>query len=80
MTKNKAQQVMNAFYASCLGKEPTFQDDKIAVAEALEEAVNLLSIDPDPDKEFTIDKHNFIKGQNWVKEKLLKIAEELKSV
>jgi hypothetical protein len=42
MTNKKeiAGKVMTAFYRSCLGKKPTFQDDKIDVAAALRELVN----------------------------------------
>lgn len=44
MTNKKeiAGKVMTAFYRSCLGKKPTFQDDKIAVAAALRELVKQL--------------------------------------
>jgi hypothetical protein len=37
--KEIADKVMTGFYRSCLGKTPTFQDDKIAVAAALREVV-----------------------------------------
>ena len=37
--KEIADKVMTGFYRSCLGKNPTFQDDKIAVAAALREVV-----------------------------------------
>ena len=42
--KEIADKVMTGFYRSCLGKNPTFQDDKIAVAAALRELVNVLRV------------------------------------
>ena len=47
--KETAGKVMTAFYRSCLGKKPTFQDDKIAVAAALRELVNQCSTALPPD-------------------------------
>lgn len=48
--KDTAGKVMTAFYRSCLGKKPTFKDDKVAVAAALLEVVNQYSnsLPPDP--------------------------------
>ena len=40
--KLTADKVMKEFYRSCLGKEPTFKDDKIAVAATLKELINQL--------------------------------------
>lgn len=37
-----ANKVMQEFYRSCLGKKPTFKDDKIAVAVVIREIVNEL--------------------------------------
>ena len=37
-----ANKVMQEFYRSCLGKQPTFKDDKIAVAVVIREIVNQL--------------------------------------
>ena len=31
----------------------------------------------DPDRELSIEKHYFIKGQNWVKDAILNLAVEL---
>lgn len=51
MTNKKeiAGKVMTAFYRSCLGKKPTFQDDKVAIAAALRELVNQCSTTLPPD-------------------------------
>jgi glyceraldehyde-3-phosphate dehydrogenase/erythrose-4-phosphate dehydrogenase len=57
--KETAGKVMTAFYRSCLGKNPTFQDDKIAVAAALREVVNQLQYDntdwQEPDVDMVLD-------------------------
>lgn len=37
-----ANKVMQEFYRSCLGKKPTFKDDKIAVAAVVREIANQL--------------------------------------
>ena len=47
------------------------------VAAALREAVESLNIEPNPDRELSIEKHHFIKGQNFVKDAILHLAEEL---
>lgn len=44
-----AEKVMNAFYRSCLGKEPTFKDDRIAVASAIRALMDdIMSDEPHP--------------------------------
>jgi hypothetical protein len=78
--KNRAQQVMNEYYSK-LGPGPyytkLFYYDNAAVAAALREAVEGLNIEPDPDRELSIEKHHFIRGQNWVKDAILRLADEL---
>ena len=74
-TKNRAQQVMNEYYSK-LGPGPYYYDNS-AVAAALREAVEGLNIEPDPDRELSMEKHYFIKGQNWVKDAILRLANEL---
>ena len=73
--KRRAQQVMNEYYSK-LGPGPYYYDNS-AVAAALREAVEGLNIEPDPDRELSIEKHYFIKGQNWVKDAILNLAVEL---
>ena len=73
--KNRAQQVMNEYYAK-LGPGP-YHYDNAAVAAALREAVEGLNIEPDPDRELSIEKRHFIRGQNWVKDAILRLANEL---
>lgn len=48
-----------------------------AVAAALREAVESLNIEPNPDREFSIENHHFIRGQLWVKDAILRLADEL---
>jgi hypothetical protein len=73
--KNRVQQVMNEYYSK-LGPGPYYYDNS-AVAAALREAVEGLNIEPDPDRELSIEKHHFIRGQNWVKDAILNLAVEL---
>jgi hypothetical protein len=74
-TKTRAQQVMNEYYSK-LGSGPYYYDNS-AVAAALREAVEGLNIEPDPERELSMEKHYFIKGQNWVKDAILRLANEL---
>jgi len=74
-TKSRAQQVMNEYFIK-LGSGPYCYDTS-AVAAALREAVEGLNIEPDPDRELSIEKHHFIRGQNWVKDAILNLVVEL---
>lgn len=49
-------------------------------AAVLLQAVNDLNIEENPDREFSADKHDFIKGQLWVKDALIRLADELKNL
>jgi hypothetical protein len=73
--KNRAQQVMNEYYSK-LGPGPNYYDNA-AVAAALREVVEGLNIEPDPDRELSMEKNYFIKGQKWVKGAILRLADEL---
>jgi len=77
-TKSRAQQVMNEYYSK-LSPGPYYYDNS-AVAAALREAVEGLNIESDPDRELSIEKHHFIRGQNWVKDAILRLADELESL
>ena len=74
-TKTRAQQVMNEYYSK-LGPGPYYYDNS-AVSAALREAVEGLNIEPDLDRELSIEKHHFIRGQNWVKDAIMRLADEL---
>ena len=73
--KSRAQQVMNEYFIK-LGLGPYCYDNS-AVAAALREAIEGLNIEPDPNRELSIEKHHFIRGQNWVKDAILRLANEL---
>ena len=76
-TRTRAQQVMNAF---CKGVQWGEDWDERNIAYALREAVEGLNIEPDPDRELSIEKHHFIRGQNWVKDSIMKLADELETI
>jgi hypothetical protein len=73
-TRTRADQVIKVFL-----REPKFskRDEVHCLANALRETVEGLNIEPDPDKELSIEKHHFIRGQNWVKDAILHLAEEM---
>ena len=73
--KTRAQELMKEYYNK-LGPGPYYYDNS-AVATALREAVEGLNIEPDPDRELSIEKRHFIKGQNWVKDAIMRLANEL---
>jgi hypothetical protein len=77
-TKSRAEQVMNAFFDK-LGPGPYYYDN-VAVAAALREATEGLNIEPNPDRELSAEKHYFIKGQLFVKNAILRLADELESM
>jgi len=77
-TKSRAQQVMNKYYDK-LGSGPYYYDNSAVVA-ALREAVEGLNIEPDPDRELSIEKHHFIRGQNWVKDAIMRLANEVEAL
>ena len=54
--------------------------DESNVANALRTSVEGLNIEPDPDRELSIEKHHFIKGQLWVKDAIMRLADELEKM
>ena len=76
-TRTRAEQVMCAY-----NKGMNYYDEwgEKNVAAALREAVEGLNIEPDPDRELSIEKHHFIRGQNWVKDAILRLADELDTI
>jgi hypothetical protein len=76
-TKSRAEQVMNAF-----GQGIQYGEDwgESNVANALREAVEGLNIEPNPDRELSAEKHYFIRGQLWVKDAIIHLAEELDKI
>jgi hypothetical protein len=73
-TRSRAEQVM---YAFSQGIPCQYENN---VANALREAVEGLNIEPDPDREFSIEKHHFIRGQLFVKDAILRLANELEKM
>ena len=74
MRRTRAEQVMYAFSQGIQYGEDWNESN---VANALREAVEGLNIEPDPDRELSAEKHYFIKGQNFVKDAILRLAEEM---
>ena len=73
-TRSRAKQVMYAFSQGI-----PFQYES-NVANALRTSVEGLNIEPDPDRELSAEKHYFIKGQNWVKDAIMRLADELEKM
>ena len=81
--KQRAEMIVDKFYSTFTNKRVDFvvQDlNNNAIANALREAVEGLNIEPNPDIELSIEKHHFIKGQNWVKDAILRLANELEKM
>ena len=75
--------IVNKFYSTFANRRVDFvvQDlNNNAIANALREAVEGLNIEPDPDRELSIEKHHFIKGQLWVKDAIIRLADELEKM
>ena len=81
--KQRAELIVDKFYSTFANKRVDFvvQDlNNNAIANALREAVEGLNIEPDPDRELSIEKHHFIKGQLFVKDAILRLANELEKM
>ena len=76
-TKSRAYEVMYAFGQGIKYGEDW---DESNVANALRTSVEGLNIEPDPDRELSAEKHYFIKGQNWVKDAIMRLADELEKM
>jgi hypothetical protein len=76
-TRSRAEEVMYAF-----GQGIQYGEDwnESNVANALREAVEGLNIEPNPDRELSAEKHYFIKGQLWVKDAIMRLADELEKM
>ena len=81
--KQRAEMIVDKFYSTFANKRVDFvvQDlNNNAIANALREAVGSLNIEPDPDRELSIEKHHFIRGQLFVKDAILRLANELEKM
>ena len=75
--------IVDKFYSTFANRRVDFvvQDlNNNAIANALREAVEGLNIEPNPDRELSIEKHHFIKGQLWVKDAIMRLADELEKM
>ena len=82
-TRTRAEMIVDKFYSIFANKRVDFvvQDlNNNAIANVLREAVEGLNIEPDPDRELSIEKHHFIKGQLWVKDAIMRLADELEKM
>ena len=81
--RTRAEMIVDKFYSTFANRRVDFvvQDlNNNAIANALREAVEGLNIEPDPDRELSIEKHHFIKGQLWVKDAIIRLADELEKM
>ena len=76
-TRTRAEQVMYAFSQGIQNGDDWNESN---VANALREAVEGLNIEPNPDKELSAEKHYFIKGQLFVKDAIMRLANELEKM
>jgi hypothetical protein len=76
-TRTRAEEVMYAFGQGIKCGEDW---NELNVANALREAVEGFNIEPNPDRELSAEKHYFIKGQNWVKDAIMRLADELEKM
>jgi hypothetical protein len=82
-TRTRAEMIVNKFYSTFANKRVDFvvQDlNNNAIANALRESVGSLNIEPNPDRELSAEKHYFIKGQLFVKNAIIHLAEELEKM
>ena len=81
--RTRAEMIVDEFYFTFANRRVDFvvQDlNNNAIANALREAVGSLNIEPDPDRELSAEKHYFIKGQLFVKNAIIHLAEELEKM
>jgi len=76
--KTRAKMIVDKFYSTFQNKRVVVQDlNNNAIANAFREAVGSLNIEPNPDRELSTEKHYFIKGQLFVKDAIMRLADEL---
>ena len=75
--------IVDKFYSTFANRRVDFvvQDlNNNAIANALRTSVEGLNIEPNPDIELSIEKHHFIKGQLFVKDAIMRLADELEKM
>jgi hypothetical protein len=76
--KTRAKMIVDKFYSTFQNKRVVVQDlNNNAIANAFREAIAGLNIEPNPDRELSAEKHYFIKGQLFVKDAIMRLADEL---
>lgn len=79
-TTTRAQE-LREIIRQVLYSTPMTQECEIPIAVAtLRNAIEGLNIEPNPDRELSIEKHFLIQGQNWVKDAILRLADELEKM
>ena len=81
--RTRAEMIVDKFYSTFANRRVDFvvQDlNNNAIANALRTSVEGLNIEPNPDIELSIEKHHFIKGQLFVKNAIIHLAEELEKM
>jgi len=63
-----------------LSLRPRKGDRQELIAFILRESVEGFNIEPNPDMELSIEKHHFIRGQNWTKDSILRLANEVEKL
>jgi hypothetical protein len=61
-------------------REPMHKRVHYEYAEVLRQAVNDLNVEENPDRELSMEKRYFIKGQLWMKDAILRLAEEIENL
>ena len=77
--RDRAERVMAEFYR----KNPDLdrhQVDYETVSSVLREAIEGFNIEPNPDRELSAENHYFIRGQLWVKDAILGLADEIEAL
>jgi len=81
--RTRAEMIVDKFYSTFANRRVDFvvQDlNNNAIANALRTSVEGLNIEPNPDIELSIEKHHFIKGQLFVKDAIMRLADELEKM
>lgn len=77
--RTRAERVMDEFYKGNPDLD-RHQIDYKTISNVLREAVEGFNIEPNPDRELSAEKHYFIRGQLWVKDAILGLADEIEAL
>ena len=76
--KQRAQDLLDKTMELCL--RPRKDDRQKLIAFILRESVEGFNIESNPDRELSIENHHFIRGQNWTKDSILRLANEVEKL